>query len=90
MLILHVAFPVSVAWSGPLSGMNQTVGIGADLCSALALVYYYPTDLLLSPKDWHAMIPVGFVWVTLLTLLKAGWCLGIGRSTAKQLMGKQA
>lgn len=36
------------------------------------------------------MIPIGFVWVSILTFLKVGWCVGLGRASAKDLMGKKA
>jgi hypothetical protein len=55
----------------------------------MALAYYYPTNLLLSPKNWSPMVPVGFIWATGIGALKIAWCLGYGRATAQEVMTKR-
>lgn len=57
--------------------------------SVIALAYYYPTNLLLSPRNWSPMVPVGFIWATGIGALKIAWCLGYGRATAGEMMTKR-
>jgi hypothetical protein len=52
--------------------------------SLVAFLYYVPTDLLLQPSEWSFSIPMGLAWVSVISALKMGWCLGYGRATAEQ------